>query len=228
MDSGSPLLLWHVACAHPFLARVWLPMLATEWLRKVAQGRHYPPVPGLQSPRDNQEGLPSGVSWDRVGIARLGKESGEGWPCHSALRSQQNRHLRFSFGSFPRDLGKSALPGVGDEGERGSAFCLRCYTTRGMVQASSPLERQTSWFRVVGEGSGSNSVEPQSVSSPTQERVHPSVSFAEWAGPRPSNLRARGLGTLSWVSISGGYSLDTQAGGRPRVPCISQGVRGSL
>lgn len=125
-------------------------------------------------------------------------------------------------------LGKSALPGVGDEGERGSAFCLRCYSTRGMVQASSPLERQTSWFKVVGYGSGSNSVEPQSVTSPTQERVHPSVSFAEWAGPRPSKLRARGLGTLSWASTSGGYSLDTQAGGRPRVPCISQGVRGSL
>lgn len=161
-------------------------MLATEWLRKVAQGRHYPPIPGLQSPRDNQEGPRelAGTEWVSPGLGRNLERGGRATQRCAVSRTATSDSV--SGPSQETHLGKSALPGVGDEGERGSAFCLRCYSTRGMVQASSRLERQTSWFKVVGEGSGSNSVEPQSVSSPTQERVHPSVSFAEWAGTRPS------------------------------------------
>lgn len=225
-DSGSPLLLWHYGCALAPLPSLGFAAHAGNGVAEEGSPGSALPACSWTVEPEGQPGRAAGVSWDRVGIAQLGKESREGWPCHSALRSQQNRHLRFSFGSFPRDaLGKVCLTGGGG---RGSAFCLRCYSIRGMVQVSSPLERQTSWLKVVGEGSGSNSLEPQSFSSPTPERVDPSVSFAEWAGPRPSKLRARGLGTLSWASTTGRYSLDTQAGGRPRVPCISQGVRGSL
>ena len=58
---------------------------------------------------------------------------------------------------------------------------------------TGPLNCQTSWLKVVGEGSGSNSVKPQSLSShPRQECAL--VSFLEWTGQRPSKPRAQGWG----------------------------------
>lgn len=90
-------------------------MLATEWLAEESSPGSALPTCSWTAEPEGQPGRAAGVSWDRVGIAQIGKESGEGWLCHSALRSQQNRHLRFSFGSFPRDaLGKVCLTGGGE------------------------------------------------------------------------------------------------------------------
>lgn len=60
------------------LPSLWLPMLALEWLRTVVQGRHYPvPVPGQQSPKDNQEGLRESAGVERA-LPSLGRNMERG------------------------------------------------------------------------------------------------------------------------------------------------------